>query len=71
MEIISYGRDGALSHRDSLGNTRRIVAGDFQVMSAAAVFSTPSSILSRKRRMPRRAPSSRPGQVLVWRQRIL
>jgi redox-sensitive bicupin YhaK (pirin superfamily) len=34
MEIITYVRDGALSHRDSLGNHGRIVAGDVQVMSA-------------------------------------
>src|ERR1700726_4614117 len=34
MEIITYVRDGAVIHRDSLGNTGRIVAGDVQVMSA-------------------------------------
>ena len=34
MEIITYVRDGAVSHRDNLGNTGRIVAGDVQVMSA-------------------------------------
>ena len=34
MGIITYVRDGAVSHRDSLGNTGRIVAGDVQVMSA-------------------------------------
>jgi quercetin 2,3-dioxygenase len=34
MEIIAYVRDGAVTHRDSLGNTGRIVAGDVQVMSA-------------------------------------
>lgn len=34
MEIITYVRDGAVSHRDSLGHTGRIVAGDVQVMSA-------------------------------------
>ena len=33
MESITYVRDGAASHRDSLGNTGRIVAGDVQVMS--------------------------------------
>ena len=36
MEIITYVRDGAVSHRDSLGNGGRIVAGDVQVMSAGA-----------------------------------
>jgi quercetin 2,3-dioxygenase len=34
MEIITYVRDGAVTHRDSLGNTGRIFAGDVQVMSA-------------------------------------
>ena len=34
MEIITYVREGAVTHRDSLGNTGRIVAGDVQVMSA-------------------------------------
>jgi redox-sensitive bicupin YhaK (pirin superfamily) len=35
MEIITYVRDGAVRHRDSLGNEGRIIAGDVQVMSAA------------------------------------
>jgi hypothetical protein len=34
MEIITYVRDGAISHEDSLGNKGRTVAGDVQVMSA-------------------------------------
>jgi len=34
MEIITYVREGAISHRDSLGNEGRTVAGDVQVMSA-------------------------------------
>jgi quercetin 2,3-dioxygenase len=34
MEIITYVREGAVTHRDSLGNTGRICAGDVQVMSA-------------------------------------
>ena len=34
MEIITYVRTGAISHRDSLGNEGRTVAGDVQVMSA-------------------------------------
>ena len=34
MEIITYVRCGAISHRDSLGNSGRTVAGDVQVMSA-------------------------------------
>jgi len=34
MEIITYVRDGAITHRDSMGNTGRTGAGDVQVMSA-------------------------------------
>jgi redox-sensitive bicupin YhaK (pirin superfamily) len=34
MEIITYVRQGAITHRDSLGNTGRTAAGDVQVMSA-------------------------------------
>lgn len=36
MEIITYVRDGAITHEDSLGNKGRTVAGDVQVMSAGA-----------------------------------
>ena len=34
MEIITYVRSGAISHKDSLGNAGRTAAGDVQVMSA-------------------------------------
>jgi len=34
MEIITYVREGAITHEDSLGNTGRTEAGDVQVMSA-------------------------------------
>ena len=34
MEIITYVRKGAITHRDSLGNEGRTEAGDVQVMSA-------------------------------------
>jgi redox-sensitive bicupin YhaK (pirin superfamily) len=34
MEIITYVRRGAISHRDSLGHEGRIGAGEVQVMSA-------------------------------------
>ena len=36
MEIITYVRDGAISHEDSLGNKGLTVAGDVQVMSAGS-----------------------------------
>ncbi|MGN2243213.1 pirin family protein [Frateuria sp. GZRR33] len=36
MEIITYVREGAISHRDNLGNEGRTVAGDVQVMSAGS-----------------------------------
>ncbi len=34
MEIITYVRTGAITHKDSLGNEGRTEAGDVQVMSA-------------------------------------
>ena len=34
VEIITFVRDGAISHEDNLGNKGRTVAGDVQVMSA-------------------------------------
>jgi len=34
MEIITYVRQGAISHKDSQGNSGRTSAGDVQVMSA-------------------------------------
>src|SRR6185437_5925982 len=34
MEIITYVRQGAVTHQDSLGNKGRTEAGDLQVMSA-------------------------------------
>src|SRR5580692_9451014 len=34
MEIITYVRQGAITHQDSLGNKGRTEAGDVQVMSA-------------------------------------
>jgi len=36
MEIITYVRKGAISHKDSLGNAGRTEAGDVQVMSAGS-----------------------------------
>ena len=34
VEIISYILEGAIEHKDSLGNITRLEAGDFQVMTA-------------------------------------
>ena len=34
MEIVTYVREGAITHEDSLGNKGRTEAGDVQVMSA-------------------------------------
>ena len=34
MEIITYVRQGAITHRDNLGNEGRTEAGDVQIMSA-------------------------------------
>jgi redox-sensitive bicupin YhaK (pirin superfamily) len=34
MEIVTYVRQGAITHQDSLGNQGRTEAGDVQVMSA-------------------------------------
>lgn len=36
MEIVTFVRTGAISHRDSLGNSGRTAAGDVQVMSAGS-----------------------------------
>jgi redox-sensitive bicupin YhaK (pirin superfamily) len=36
MEIITYVREGAITHRDDLGNEGRTEAGDVQVMSAGS-----------------------------------
>ncbi|MEO0441050.1 MAG: pirin family protein [Pseudomonadota bacterium] len=36
MEIITYVREGAITHRDNMGNEGRTEAGDIQVMSAGS-----------------------------------
>ncbi len=36
MEIITYVREGAITHQDNLGNSGRTEAGDVQVMSAGS-----------------------------------
>ena len=39
MEIVTYVRQGAVTHEDSVGNVGRTVAGDVQVMSAGSGIS--------------------------------
>jgi redox-sensitive bicupin YhaK (pirin superfamily) len=39
MEIVTYVRQGVVTHEDSAGNVGRIVAGDVQVMSAGTGIS--------------------------------
>jgi quercetin 2,3-dioxygenase len=39
MEIVTYVRQGAVTHKDSTGNVGRTVAGDVQVMSAGTGIS--------------------------------
>lgn len=34
MEIISYVKKGTIEHKDSMGNTKQLAAGEFQLMSA-------------------------------------
>lgn len=36
MEIISYVKRGVIEHRDSVGNTRQLPPGEFQLMSAGS-----------------------------------
>jgi hypothetical protein len=36
MEIVTYVREGAITHQDSVGNHGRTAAGDVQVMSAGS-----------------------------------
>jgi len=36
MEIISYVLEGDIEHKDSQGNTRKLPAGEFQLMSAGS-----------------------------------
>jgi len=36
MEIISYIKKGCIEHKDNMGNVKKLVAGEFQVMSAGS-----------------------------------
>ena len=57
MEIITYVREGAITHQDNLGNKGRTEAGDVQVMSAGTGIAHSEYNLEAERR-PR---SSRSG----------
>jgi redox-sensitive bicupin YhaK (pirin superfamily) len=49
MEIITYVREGAITHQDNLGNKGRTEAGDVQVMSAGTGMPTASTTWKRRR----------------------
>lgn len=52
MEIITYVRQGAITHKDSLGNVGRTGAGDVQVMSAGTgVFHSEYNMESKDTRL--------------------
>src|SRR2546428_8919501 len=51
MEIITYVREGAISHEASLGNKGRTVAGEVQVMSAGPGTRHPE--YNHKKELPR------------------
>ena len=68
MEIITYVREGAITHQDSLGNQGRTEAGDVQVMSAGTGIRHAEYNLepettrsSRSGSSPTTAAASRPG----------
>ena len=60
MEIITYVREGAITHQDSLGNTGRTEAGDVQVMSAGSGIRHSEYNLEPTRTRSSRSGSSRP-----------
>ena len=78
MEIITYVREGAITHQDSLGNTGRTEAGDVQVMSAGSgvrhseynLEPSLTKIFQIWIEPPRRA-ASRPGEQSRFRSRIV
>ena len=78
MEIITYVREGAITHQDSLGNKGRTEAGDVQVMSAGSGIrhseynlepTRPGS--SRSGSSRRRKAASQPGAQSRFRNRIV
>lgn len=52
MEIITYVREGSITHKDSMGNVGRTGAGDVQVMSAGTgVFHSEYNLESKDTRL--------------------
>lgn len=43
MEILTYVLEGAVEHRDSMGNKEQVPAGEFQIMSAGTGCATLST----------------------------
>ena len=77
MEIITYVREGAITHQDSLGNKGRTEAGDVQVMSAGSGIRHSEYNLEPTKTMifqigssRRRPVASRPGAQSRSRNRI-
>ena len=78
MEIITYVREGAITHQDSLGNKGRTEAGDVQVMSAGTGIRHSEYNLEPSQdqdlpdldRADRRKAASRPGAPSRFRRRI-
>ena len=61
MEIVSYLRQGAITHEDGLGNKGVTRAGDVQVMSAGTASSIRNSTAKTASRRCSRSGSNRPG----------
>ena len=77
MEIITYVREGAITHQDSLGNKGRTEAGDVQVMSAGSgIRHSEYNLEAKPTRIfqiwiePRRMAARRPGAPSRFRNRI-
>ncbi len=75
MEIITYVREGAITHRDSMGNVGRTEAGDVQVMSAGTGVTHSFGITDLIKRCspddPRSALSSRPSDLCARSRRLV
>ena len=65
MEIVTFIREGAITHRDNLGNEGRTEAGDVQVMHAGTGSPTPNTIWKKSQRSCSRSGSSRTSAELL------